>query len=405
MDKFNDSEKFQRDIRKACKKIFSGTIKESFLVEMVTRIEKNPRFVFISNEINNISNLLSLESIVIGKGFPVFNICKMIVMCHYANTFFLSDSERGLKQEDEEYKSHLENEVLEMYRMEKIATFGFSTSSLESFLPLIYYVSALANHCGNKYDELVYKNVRTKNGYNSDFNYKMIYKLIMKIKACISLINIGAMDELMIVYRSLIETFMNYCAVWDKDEEIINSFIAFDKATYDYNYSGDVPEEMKQEAKRLKVGKVQYVNYGWMCKLEEYKNLDSKSHLVSLKGLSLILDKKYSHVNKEFGSGIYAHYKSCNPQAHGTLLMINYFHTELAIFVNIAIMLKIMCGIMSDHLFGIDFKIGNVDLVETLNSYTKESREALMCIDGDDALVHKTNIDYRNRIMCSNKMK
>lgn len=396
---------YNRELFRTYKRIFSGVIKETFLIEMINKVENDPRYGIIFMGTNDPNSLLSLDRMVVGKGFNSTSICKMIVMSHYANTVALSDYERGKKQESNLYKDKLTNDVMNMFRIEKLATPDFSNSSLESYLPLIYYISALCNYCGNKYEEFSNHRLAVKAPYNSEFNYKMIYKLIMKIKACINLADIRATDELMVLYRTLIELFMTYAALWDGSDSVINSFYEFDQAAFDNNYSGTIPDPIKIMAKDMGVDPVKFVNYGWIKNLNGFKDLTNKTRSFNLGGLGKILDKKCGYFCPDFGSELYKFYKACNPQTHGTMLIMNYLQLELHIFQNTAVMLKFICEIMSKHLFDFDFKYGNIDLIDELNVALNESRKVYDWLNIDDKNLNKTNLEYRNRAICSMRMK
>ena len=396
---------YKRELYRAFKRIFSGTIKESFLIDMVNKVENDPRYGIIFLGTNDPNKLLSLDSVAVGNGFNSTGTCKMIVMCHYANTVLLNDYERGKQQENKLYKEKLTDDVMKMFRIEKLATPDFSNSSLESYLPIIFYTAALNNYLGNKYDELVNQKVVLNTKYNYDFNYRTIYKLIIKIKSCINLADIRATDELMVIYRTLIELFMTFAALWDQNDAVINSFYEFDQAAFDNNYNGTIPEYIKLMAKDIGVNEVKFVNYGWIKNLPEFKALSNKSRAFSMGGLAKILDTKCSYFCKDFGLELYKFYKACNPQTHGTMLVMNYFQLELHIFQNIAVMLKFICEVMSEHLFNFDFKFGNIDLIDELNIALNDSRKVFDWLNSDQKNLDKTNHDYRDRAICSMRMK
>ncbi len=396
---------YKRELYRAFKRIFSGAIKESFLIDMVNKVENDPRYGIIFLGTNDPNKLLSLDSVATGNGFNSAGTCKMIVMCHYANTVLLNDYERGKRQENKLYKEKLTDDVMKMFRIEKLATPDFSNSSLESYLPIIFYTAALNNYLGNKYDEFVNQKVVLNTKYNYDFNYRTIYKLIMKIKSCINLADIRATDELMVIYRTLIELFMTFAALWDQNDAVINSFYEFDQAAFDNNYNGTIPEHIKLMAKDLGVNKVKFVNYGWIKNLPEFKTLSNKSRAFSMGGLAKILDTKCGYFCQDFGSELYKFYKACNPQTHGTMLVMNYFQLELHIFQNIAVMLKFICEVMSEHLFNFDFKFGNIDLIDELSIALNDSRKVFDWLNSDQKNLDKTNLDYRDRAICSMRMK
>lgn len=402
---YQNLDNYKRDLQRVYKRIFSGVIKESFLIEMVNRIEKDQRYANIFLSHNDVNYLLSAESVATGNKYDSLALCKMIAMCHYANTVSMTDYERGKCQNDESYKNHLINNVLMMFHLEKITIADFSHSSLESFLPIIYYVSALNNIIGAKYDEVVQNKTKIQGIKNADFNLRMLYKIIIKIKACISLINLGATDELMTIYRTLIELFMTFASLWDQNEEAIKSYEKFDKVSFEMNYGGSMPDDLRLAAKRLHIDPVKYANYGWILNIEDYQKIKNKHKSVGLGTLASILDIKCGYFCPNFGSELYKFYKAGNPQTHGTLLIMNYFQLELHIFQNIAVMIKYICHVLSGHLIGTTFKYGDLDLVDVLSAVLNDSRKVYDWLNSNEKNLEKTNNDYRNRIVCTFRMK
>ena len=84
---------------------------------------------------------------------------------------------------------------------------------------------------------------------------------------------------------------------------------------------------------------------------------------------------------------------------------MNYLEQELAIFQNIAVMLKFLCYIMSEHLFNIDYKLGDFDLIDELNTSLNESRKISSWLHNNQPALDKTNLDYIERFKCSLRMK
>ena len=403
-DYFSNPAAFKREIQGIYKEIFSGVIKESFLIEILDLVQTNPKFGAVFFAINNVEKMLSIDSVVTGKDCSSLDICKMIAMNHYANTVQLDDYERGKLQKNKSYMNQLAYDVIKMYSIEKLVIPTFSNSSLEPFLPLIYYITALTHYCGAKHDDFLAQKTPVKSPYNSDFNYRMIYKIIMKIKACISLADIRATDELTVIYRSLIELFMTYAALWDQNKGVITSYYKFDQAAFNYNYGNEIPDDIKLMAKDMGVNDVKFVNYGWIKNLELFQKMPNKSKSINVSGLAKLLDKKYGNIHPTFGSDLYTFYRACNPQTHGTMLVMNYFQLELHIFQNIALMLKFLCAIMSEHLFDFDFKCCDLDLFDELNNALEKSKKVFDWLNKDEKNLAKTNNEYQKRIFCSIKM-
>lgn len=393
---------YKRAFIKAFRNIFSGTIKETFLTNVYNQVTTTSRHDAILLRTFNPEKMFSIESVAVGNSYSDINICKMIVMNHYMNTFMLTDEERGKKQNDKEYVKKLINSVLDMYEIEKLAAIDFTNTSLEPFLPIIYYTSAICNYCGNKYSEWQNNQITINRAYNSKLNNNMLYKMLTKIKACIALADIRAVDELIVVFRTLSELFMIYAFLWDKDESTIDKYYEFDQATFNYNQGKGIPDYIKDKAEELRVDKVKYLNYGWLDGLEEFEMLPKRNKKYSLGGLAKILDMIYGD---NYGTGLYKIYKACNSQTHGTMLYMNYFELELHVFQNISVMLKLICRIVSERLFQFDFKINGIDLLEQLSSALEESRKSYDELQINQEILNKTNLDYRNRFICSLKMK
>ena len=400
-----DPANYKKNLLKAFRRIFAGTIKETFLLDIYRKVERDQRYNMIFLSTFNPEKELSVDAVACGNRFKEINICKMIVMCHYSNVVMLSDGEKGKLQENEAYKNKLVDDVIKMYRFERLATADYSGSSLENYLPLIYYVSLLTNHCSNMFDQLNNEKTAKGNIAVNQLIFTLIYKILKKIKSCISLVEIGATDELSIIFRTLIEVFMSFSILWDKSDDIIETYSKFDLAMMNYNYGDNIPDDLKKEAKKNHVKEINFLNYGWLSYIDDFSIIKDEKNPFSLSGLAKILDVKYSYFSPEFGSGIYRIYRSCNPQIHGTALMMNYLEQELAIFQNIAVMLKFLCSIMSEHLFGINYKIGDFDLVDELNTSLNESRKIANWLHNNQSGLDKTNLDYVERFKCSLRMK
>lgn len=396
---------YRREVMKAFKKLFSGVIKESFLVEMINEVETDPRYVAMYYNSETFSKLLSVDAAIRGTDFLSLNPCKMIIMNHYVNTVALTDNERGIKQSDKSYKEKLLNDVIGMCRIGKITIPTISNSSLEPFLPIIYYLSAVCNLCGIMYDDLLSKNVKVRTPFNNDFNYRFIYILFVKIKACIKLAEIRATDELMVIFRTLIETFMTYSALWDEKDSAIQSFYQHDQWTFDLNYGNPIPDDLAKAAKNMGTSKIKFINYGWIKDLGDYKTVADKTYAISIEGLSKLLDKKYKEYMPNFGTELYRFYKACNPQTHGTTILMNFFQLELYIFQNICVMTKFICSKMTDCLFGINFFFEGVDLIDELDKAHKASNNLYDRLNSNSDMLSKTNQDYKKRAMCEVKLR
>ncbi len=399
----NELEEVRKNLFKVYRDIFSGVIKESFLIDIYTRIEKDPIFGRLLYKSVN-ENPLSFQQVVCGKNAGSINISKMIVMSHYMNSIALSDVERGRMQRDTKYIDELVDEVVRMYQVERIAAPYFSNASLETFLPIIYYMSAIINLCGEYFDNFANGQIKMNPSYNSQFNHGVLFKLITKFKACISLADIRAVDELATIFRSLAELFMCFALLWDEDEEAIKEYYTLNKITIEYNRGKDIPDDIKKESKNFKGGIVSFINYGWIRKTKYFDNLNTEERTISLGTLAKLLDIKYFGIMPEYGTTLYQIYKTCNPQTHGTLLFFNYFQLELYIFQNLSVMLSLVSTIMSEKLFSFELTFDDLNLIEELNKHICKARKISESLKNNQELLNKTNEDYKARAICSLKM-
>lgn len=385
------------------KQIFAESIKQNFLISMIDAVEEDKEFIGLF--MNKMPEYFSAVSTITGNSYSRLTLCKMIIMVHYKNTFHLDPSERGKLQNSPAYKQSMVREITKMYKVEDLTIPDTSNISFESFLPLIYYVSAFNNFVADKYSELYHTNAKANPNYNLDFNLLMISKIVMKIRACISLADIRAIDELTVTFRSLIETFMIYAALWDKDINAINAYYKNDQLTFDYSRTGIIPEEVIKEARKTKVPKVDMLNYGWLKELNEFINLSNDLKIFNLRGLANVLDVKYGSTEYSYGSELYKVYKSCNPQAHSTTLRMHYLQLEMSVFQNIAVMLKFVANNMATKLYSFDFKYHGLDLLEEVNNYLNESTKTYNKIYNDISLLERTDKEYVDRNECIRKLK
>ena len=396
-----DFETLRRERNKVFKELFSGTIKESFLVSTLSRIENDFRYNGIILGNFNPERDLSIKSTILGRNYSELAICKMIVMNHYMNTFQLDDRERGKRQSDNSYIDLLVTQSINELCLEKVAAPDFSIFALEPYLPIIYFVSALNNLCASNFASIKSGKATFIDLYNKPFNIDMLYKLIFRIKSCVALVAIGSTDELMAIFRSLSELFMIYALLWDKDEKVINRYREHDKATFAFNRGEEVSKEIEIIAKKSK-NKVKYYNYGWLDSLEEFNAMDANKRDYTLTAIAELLDIKYG---KNFGLGLYRHYKSCNPHTHGTTIYMNYFHLELVVFQNIAVMLTFICKNIFSKISNCSFIVGNIDLLDELEYVKKQARLAMEFLNDNENALEKSNNDFVKRFYCQERLK
>lgn len=116
--------KTQKDAyNKALKQMFGNRIKQNFLIEIKDRTQKDLG-MDIFKYFNTSLNLNNLVSGINDVAFD-FELCRMVVGCHRANTIFMEDSKRSSLQQSEDYKKKLVRQVIEETRLRPLAGIFF----------------------------------------------------------------------------------------------------------------------------------------------------------------------------------------------------------------------------------------------------------------------------------------
>lgn len=103
--------KIRKENNEALKKIFSGKIKQSFLIKVLN---------YIQNEIRYYGEIIkyyrfdfSVEAIMKGDTTTIdYDICRHIVGCHRENMIFVPKSERTALQNNQQYIDSLAQQVV-----------------------------------------------------------------------------------------------------------------------------------------------------------------------------------------------------------------------------------------------------------------------------------------------------
>ena len=376
------------------KEMLKDIIEASLLEDIFDCVTNDDRFL------SYLENTKKEEKIFFNETIFVTKICKMIAMNHYTEKFIYGLNK--VKIREKEYKRKIAEDVLKMIPLERLACYNCNNRSFEIYIPIIFYVSGMNNFLGNKFDEFQSKGVKTEECYNSDFNFSLLYKIIFKIKSCITLVDIRATDELITIFRTLIEMFMIYLSLWNESETAIKSFKKHDNLGFDFNYSKPIPPEIIKEAKKNNVDLIEYINYGWLIKLKNFKK--RKNTKFNLRTLARYLDKKYDYLCKNIGSRLYTFYKMCNPQTHGTLDLMNYFQLELFIFQNIAQMLLMLSHFWCNCLIDFECDYKDINLDDRLSCACEDANVIYDFVNSNEIFLRETNEDFKNRCNTSFKI-
>jgi len=351
---------FLKQRENALKRIFNKRIKQSFLIEILHRVEE--KWDIISSYFNmNFDNI----SMISGTGDYIhYEICRMIVGIHRSNCIFLKDDERRNKEKDESYKKELVVEVVNNIKLRSFSAVFFRKKSIIqgdefAFFPLIYrlfviVVKSLDDLCKD------YPTVHLQQFFVNIFN---------KSLAALSLIEDNLLEDAYPICRLIIELYFKLLLI-EVNPELLDAHEKF--SDYDFKkscYGIDYPEEFEKSFKERKYkndrSKINFLHYGWLDSLEDYHSVVKNSHY-SITGIIEYLEiKNYYQMDFKW---LKALYKMCHSYTHGNVYqsrypLLHYFELGILLFYTLNHTYLILC----EHTKA-NKNVGDIDVLALLNN-------------------------------------
>ncbi len=391
---FNDNE------NKALKKLFSGKIKQNFLIEMKEMIMHKPDFFPLMMEAYDYMNL-SAESLLIGKENSSLDVCKFITMIHFFNTLILDDQKRALLHDDKEYKEQLCNQVMDAIRIRKVALINNSKDSLEGYYPLTYAIYALNNFMLIKFDEMMQKKI-VPIGKNGVFKSQMHLKMLNKVKSILLMVDNNLTEEAFNPLRSLVELFMIYFALYNADKAAVDEYSKHIKLQFEYQDTKIMPEYITNKVKELNkqgcnVTKTDYLNFGWLDSILEYGYIDKSERKYKIKDVAELLDMMYQKEHSRIGSTLYGYYRECSPMSHGFNGFLDRYTAKQNVLEKVSYILSYLAYDF-EHQYKLNFKVNNIDLLKYLEKTYDKQLEYDKEIYNNPKLLQSLNNEYVHRI-------
>jgi hypothetical protein len=367
--------KAQKDTyNKALKKMFGNKIKQNFLIEIKDRVQKQLgmemfQYFNISFDINNLVS-------GINDIFFDFEICRMIVSCHRANTVFLEDSERALMQQSEEYKKKLVSQVIEEVRLRRYSGIFFRKVQLVPgdeflFFPVLYKLFAISVNATS----LINLKSPRREFYVNIFN---------KALATMTMMENNFMDSAYPSLRGVIELYVK--SIFSAEEAVLNEINDFMKWDLLKTASSEYPEDflLRYENRKDKSQRsiVDYLHYGWVDCLEGYhKIVQTKPY--SIYGLFEYLQRTSNEDSSFDFELLQSIYTRCHAFAHGNIgntgyPLLHYFELTIGLYLTVVSTYEMLCEeVGKDTMIeGIDITNSTHDDFKTLlDQYNKKSTE------------------------------
>lgn len=391
------AESYMQDENAALKHIFSGKIKQNFLIKIKSIICDNSSYSEIL--INNYRFLgTSMEKIMTGYENRAIDICKFITMNHYFNTLTIDNEQlKAAFHTNKEYEDILINQVINAIKIRDIALQYNSKSSLEGYYPITYSLYALNNYMGDVVLDRMKKGINPK-GKNGEFKAQMQLKMLHKIKAILVLIDNTLIEESFNSLRSLAELFMIYRALFNSSNRAIEKYNQFVKYQFDYINDKVIAEEVINRVDELnsegyKVSKTDYLNFGWLDSILEYGYINKYEKKYRIADVAKLLDMMYRKEMDNLGSTFYTIYRECSLFSHGFNGFLDSYNAKQTVLNRLGI-LVLNLGKDFIEQYEVDFEHNGIHLLQYFNTLYSMQLEYDKKISKNPKLLKKLNDEY-----------
>ena len=357
MEDFVDS--FGKEIRKALGKYVGNKITHNFLFEIMNAIK-----LMLGNEIFKYYPV-SIDGSVLLNGDKNshidFDVARHIVGIHRFNTCLMDDYERAKLEDDINYRKILEEEVIHQIKFRFYGSYFFREHPLCEAEPFLFYPLA--------YDLFVLSTKGHEYITNRNKMFEIdvfIIDIFSKALSSLSLLEDGFYNVAYTACRSMIENFIRML-VLARNKQTIRKYFKFVQFEVEKNQSDKEYDEefirLFNEHKFKPKTKQEYLYYGWVDDIEDYKVLNP----YSLKGLVEYCSKNYdgnmSNVLKE----IMVLYKRCHSYTHGVISNTAY---PILHYQEIVCIIGLILPITYDYLCKIhnkEIEIFGLDMIDKIS--------------------------------------
>lgn len=250
-----------------------------------------------------------------------YEICKMIVGVHHANTIFKTKEERSALEKSQEYKDQITKQVAENVLLRFYAGSFFRNKELfagERFIyyPVPYLLFVLCARMNKLFGE---------NGVGSPSAF-WISQIMIKALASLTLLEDNFLDSSYMPCRTVIEIFVKLLLFWRHPKlfETAAMFADFDldKTCCSQTYSAEF-ESLYAKRKSKKTNRAEYMHFGFVDGVEDYHAVVEHAPY-SINGiLTYLLHDADANTSLFLGS-IKRLHTMCHGYAHGNVVLAKY---------------------------------------------------------------------------------
>ncbi len=359
---FNFLSEYNKEEDKALRRVFSGKIKGTFLIEIKTRVLRA-----LGNDIFKYYDFsLSKEKILTSESENInFDICRHILGLHSSHLIFLTEEERLEKERSEEYKRLLIKEVVENVKLRLYGSSFFRRKSLfkgENFI--FYHVPYDLFVLCTRICELLQSNKE------KSLRFEFISSIAHKSLSALVLLEENLLSNAFPLCRSATELYLKLfvlCYSPEAEQKYLQ-FGDYEVANVcgDQKYPLEFENIYKNRSNKSCQNKIEYLHYGWLDFVNDYHLNVMRPYSVS--GIISYLKSKFdSDVNVVFND-IESLYKTCHIYSHGNLKaniypLIEYFQIAQLLHYSVTNAYKILCGRLN-----ISTDIDGIDIMKKLTT-------------------------------------
>lgn len=289
----------------ALRKIFGKYIKQSFLIRIKEAIKTSAEFNSIMPQCYN----LSVNPIIaLGVDDIDFDISLNLAMINWYLMLPIANEELKSNQyKDENYIADLKKRTINQCKLRQLIQNYEERNFLLAHLPLNFSMHCVVNFL------IEHINVKIKKRHKSDvpnanFKINTICVMLKTIRSILILTEYDDCGSAFSLLRSLIETLFVYLAIYD-NETVANDYYKFMGYREIFERTGQYPEEFERIAP-LNCNKYNYLNYGWLDKLEGKFHKYIFSEVVACS----------TQTKEEYNNSFLLAYKYCCKYAHGNYI-------------------------------------------------------------------------------------
>ena len=275
---------------------------------------------------------------------PEYDICRMIVGIHRANSIFLTDNEVRKNEKSKRYRKQLVSETIEKIQMRLYSSVYFRKTLLHQGEAFLYYplpyelftmtarmseilMNGKCTNCGQLYDGVIYN-----------------------VTSALFLLEDNLLGTAYPLCRGAIEMYLRLLVLQTRSKACVE-YEKFRMFEIERSCNEIYPEEFevmfkKRMYKKVKA-KTEYLHFGWLDSVEGYHGIVKESPY-SVSGMFHFLSEKDRERKCEL-ERLEGLYKWCHAYTHGSIQtakypVLHYFEISIMLYYIIRGTFLLLCG-------------------------------------------------------------